>query len=85
MREDEYRIVVVLLVVVFNAIFVLVVRCWLGCRSRGDGGRGSCWLLESAAYKVAFHRVPFQAILCRGEPSRVAREIVVVSVGSVWL
>ena len=44
---------------VVSAAFVLVaglsrVRClsdccWLGCRSRGEGGRGSCWLLESAA------------------------------------
>ena len=39
-------------------------------------------MLESVAYKVAFHRVPFRATLCRGEPGRVARDIVVVSVGS---
>ena len=47
-REDELRIVVVFLVVVFGVVFVLVVRlsrtcclvvrCELGCRSRGDGG-----------------------------------------------
>ena len=42
--------------------------CWFGCQS--------CWLFESAAHKVAFHGVPFQAVLCRGEPSRVVREIV---------
>ena len=42
------------------------------------GGRGSYWLLKSAAHKVAFRGVPCQAILCRGEPGRVVREIVVV-------
>ena len=46
------------------------------------GVRGACWLLESAVYKVAFHRVSFRAILCRNEPGHVAREIVV---GSGWL
>ena len=63
------------LVVGFSRARCLFVRCWLGCRE-------SCWWLESAAYKVAFHRVPFRAILCRGEPNCVAREIVDVSVGS---
>ena len=47
LKEGEWRIVV-LLVVVFRVIFVLVVslsrtcclvvRFWLGCRSRGGGG-----------------------------------------------
>ena len=45
-------------------------------------GRGSYWLFESPAYKVAFHGVPCRAILCCGETSRVVREIVVVSVDS---
>ena len=45
-------------------------------------GRGSCCLLQSAAYKVAFSGVLFEAILCLGAPGRVAREVVVVSVGS---
>ena len=35
------------------------------------------FLLESAAHKVAVFR--------RCEPSRVAREIIVVSIGSDWL
>ena len=50
--------------------------CWMGGRSRGDGDRGSCCLLESSAYEVAYHRDPFRAILCRGEPGRVALEVV---------
>ena len=55
-----------MLVFVFCVIFVLVVslartcclvvRCWLGCRGRGDRGRGSCWLIVSDAYEVTFHR-----------------------------
>ena len=49
---------------------------------RSGGGRGSCWLFESAAYEVTLHRVPFRAVLRRGEPGRVACEFVVVSVGS---
>ena len=40
---------------------------------------------ESATHEVSFHRVPFRAVLRRGEPGRVAREIVIVPVGSVWL
>ena len=67
--EDEKRTVVVFFdfFVVVSAALVLVVgfsrvRClfacfWLGYRSRGDGGRASCWLLESAACQVAFHGV----------------------------
>ena len=53
--------------------------CWFGCPCRDDRGHGSCWLFESAAHKVAFHGVPLQAVLCRGERSRVVRDIVVVS------
>ena len=34
-------------------------------------------------HQFAFHGVPFQAILCRNEPSRDDREVVVFSVG--WL
>ena len=63
----------------------LFVQCELGCRGRGDRGRGSCWLFESAANEVTFHSIPFRAVFRRGGPGRVAREIVVVSVGSVWL
>ena len=54
------------------------------CRRSGDEGRESRWVLESAAYKVAFHIFPFRAILCRGGPGRVAREIGVVSVRPGW-
>ena len=92
LREDEQHIVVVLLVVVFSVVYVLAVtschvRCliarWqLDCCVCGGEGRGSCWLFESAAYEVTFHRVSFRAVLHRGDPDRVAREIVVVSVGS---
>ena len=56
------RMVVLLLVVVFIVVFVLVVdlgrtcclvvRCWLGCRSRGVGGRGWSWLFGSAVFLV---------------------------------
>ena len=31
------------------------------------------------------HGIPYRAVLSRGEPGHVAREIVVVSVGFVWL
>ena len=48
-------------------------------------GVWSCWLFESAAYEVAFHSIPFRADFRRGEPGQVAREIVAVSVGPVWL
>ena len=58
--EDEKCVVVVIV----SAAFVLVVGfirarclfacCWLGCRSRGDRGRGSCWLLEYSVFKVTF-------------------------------
>ena len=33
---------------------------------------------QSVAHKIAFHGVSFQAVLCRGEPSRVVREIATV-------
>ena len=46
---------------------------------------GSCWLFESAADEVAVHGVPFQAVLCRCEPSGVVRGIVVVTVNFVSL
>ena len=68
-----------MLVVVFSFLVVSV------SRSRGDRGRGSRWLFESAVYEVAFHSIPFRPVFHRGEPGHVAREIVVVSVGSVWL
>ena len=93
--EDDWRIVVVLLLVVFCVVFALVVslsracclvvRCWLGIRSDGDKGRGSCWLCKSASYEVTFNGTPFRAVFRRSEPCRVAREISIVSVGSVWL
>ena len=57
---------------------MIFASCWLGCR--GDRGRVSCWLFESAAYEVTFHNIPFRAVSRRCEPRRVAREIVVVSV-----
>ena len=56
----------------------LVVRCQLGCRCRGDRGLGWCWLFQSAANEVTSHRIS-NCLL----PWCVAREIVVVSVGSV--
>ena len=34
---------------------------------------------------ITFHSIPFRAVFRRSEPGHVAREIVVVSVGSVWL
>ena len=59
---------------------VLLVMKWAcTCAGKGDGGRGPNGLFESAAHKVAPHGVSFQAIFCRGEPSRVVREIRVVS------
>ena len=68
--------------VVGGAVVVcsLSVRCGFGWHLRDDRARGSCWLCESAARKVAFHGLPFQAVLYRNEPSRGVREIVVVSV-----
>ena len=81
LREDEKRIVVVLLVVVFGVVFVSVVslsrtcysvvRCWLGSHGRGDRGRGSWWLFESASYEVTFHSIPFRAVFRRSEPGYV--------------
>ena len=62
-------------------LFGRLLLVWFGWRCRG---RGSHWLFESAAHKVAFHGVSFQADLCRGEPSRAVREIVVVSVNFGW-
>ena len=42
--------------------------------------------LQFATYTVTFRGVPFQAaVLCRGDPSRVVRGIVGVSVRVVWL
>ena len=55
--------------------------CWFGCGCRSDRGRGSCCLLEFAAYKVAFHGVPFRAILCHGEPGRVLLLSLLILVG----
>ena len=91
LREDEQRLVVV----VFGVVFVLVVGvsrvrrllvcCWLGCRSRDDRGRGSCWLFEPAVYNIVFPSIPFQTVFRRSEPGHVAREVTVVSVGSAWL
>ena len=77
MREDKWCIVVVgaafVLVVDFRHVRRLFVCCWLGCRSRGDGDRELCWMLESAAYKVAFYRVPFRDILYHCESSLTLR------------
>ena len=42
---------VLVLVVSLSRTCCLVVCCWLGCRSRGDRGRGSCWLCESVAHE----------------------------------
>ena len=47
--------------------------------------RAGCWLLESAAYNIDFHGVPFRATMCRGEPGLVARGMVIVSVDCGWL
>ena len=59
--------------------------CWFSCRCYDDRGRGPYWLFASAADEAAFHGVPFQAVLCRGEPSRVVHVIVAVSVNFGWL
>ena len=71
---------VVLFVVVFGVVLVLVVslsrtcclvvRCELGCRSRGDRGRGSCWLFECAADDVTFHSIPIRAVFRRADELR---------------
>ena len=37
--------------------------CSFGRRCRDDRGRGSCWLFESAAHKVAFHGRPISSYL----------------------
>ena len=52
----------------------LDVRCWLGCRSRGDGGvvgRAGC--LSLLLSKSLFHSVLFRALFRRSEPGHVAR------------
>ena len=65
----------------------VVSLCVAGCAVvvvvMGVESRAVC--LSLLLTEVAFRRVPFRAILCRGEPGGVAREIVVVSVGSGWL
>ena len=58
---------------------------WLRCRCRGDGVVGRAGCLSLLRYEVTFHGIPFRAVFRRIEPGHVAREIVVVSVGSVWL
>ena len=84
MSSLSFFVVVSAAIVLVEGFHVfLFMCCWLCCRGRGDGGCGPCWLLESAAYKVAFHRVPFRDIWCRGETGCVAREIAVVSVGAL--
>ena len=59
------------LVVCISRVCNLVVRCWLGCRRRGDRGRGSCWLFESAAHEVAFHGISVRIVFRGGEPCHV--------------
>ena len=78
LREEEQRIGVVFGVVFFWVVDVvrcLLVRCWLGCRCRGDRGRGSWWLFESAAHEIAFHSISFRMVFNCGKPSHVAREV----------
>ena len=60
-----------------RALFSNVVCVAVVVVRMGVVGRSGCF--ESVAHKVAFHGVPFQAVLRRGEPRRVVREIVVVS------
>ena len=45
--------------------------------------RGSCWLFEPAVHELAFHTIQFRNVFRCGKPSHAAREVVVVSVGSV--
>ena len=87
LREDEKRIFVVLFVVVLGVVFVSVVSlspacCLVVC---GGRGRGWCWLCESAVYEIAFSSIPFRVVSRCANPGHVAREVVVASVGSVWL
>ena len=49
----------------------------------GVVGRVGC--LSLLLMKPLFHSIPCRAVFRRDEPGRVARDIVVVSVGSVWL
>ena len=49
----------------------------------GVVGRAGC--VSLLANEVIFHSIQFGAVFRNSEPSHVAREIVVVSVGSVWL
>ena len=67
------------LVVGVSRVRCLLECCWLGCRSRfgrGRGRAGSLSLLQSISFRGVFR--------C-GKPGHVAREVVVVSVGFVWL
>ena len=92
--EDE-QCVVVVFVVVLSAAFVVVEVvdfdrlccllecCWFVSRCRADGGRGSHLL--GLLLQVAFHRVSFRSVLCRGEPSRDVCHVVVVSGDFGWL
>ena len=68
---------------------VLLVRLLLAVGSVGDVAAtrvvGLGLLFESAAHQVAFRGVPFQAVQCHNEPSRVVRVIAVVAVHIVWL
>ena len=73
------------MVVSFSRVRCVFECCWFGCRCRGDGGRGTYWLFESAAHKHGFPWSPTRAILRRGEPNRFVREIAVVSEDSGWL
>ena len=52
-------------------LFVRVSLVWLSLSRRS--GCGLYWLFESAAHKVAVHGVPFPAVFCRGETSRLVR------------
>ena len=70
------------LVVDSSRVRCLFVCCVLGCRIRGDGVASRVGCLSLLQKKSLSHRVSARAILCCGEPSHVAREVVVVSVRS---
>ena len=56
-------VIVFVLFASLSRTYCLVVCCWLGCRSRGDRGRGSCWVFD----EVAFHSIPFRFVSRRGQ------------------
>ena len=72
------------LVLVFVPVVWSCVVCWVVVIVLMRGPR-RYWLFESAAFAVTFQSIPFRAVFRRGEPGHIAREIVVVFVGSVRL